>query len=230
MALIVLTGACGGIGTAIARRLAGNYQILGIDRESSGDWRGDFLRLNLNSEAAVETASAEIVGRKVPISALIFAAGTYRRYPIARYDLASLNEIMWDNFTSIFFLLKGLLPHMVENGGGRIVLISSQAGATGGLDAGYAASKAAAVALMKSVAREFGPFGIRCNAVSPGPVTTPMADVMGDARKEYYAHSIPIGRLGTADEVAEVVAFLATSAVDGLNGATIDVDGGLVRR
>jgi|SRR5947209_3567198 len=228
--MIVLTGSSGGIGSAIARRLPAEYSVLGIDRVRSAAWRGDFLLLDLSSEQAVNSACEEILRRSDSASALIFAAGAYHRCPIDKYDTDMLNQVMWDNFTSIFLMLKILLPHMARARTGRVILVSSQAAITGGLDAGYAASKAAALALIKSVAREFGPLGIRSNAVSPGPVTTPMSDVMGEERKSYYTRAIPIGRLGTPEEIAEVVCFLATAPIDGINGATIDVDGGLVRR
>lgn len=228
--MIVLTGAAGGIGSAIAEKLSDESAVFGIDRASPRDWRGHFSLTDLNSERAIDSVCEEIADQRASISAIILATGTYLRCPIDRYDAEILNKVMWDNYYLNFFLLKKLLPRMVIEGHGRIVLISSQAAVTGGLDPGYASSKAAALALIKCIAREFGGRGIRANAVSPGPVTTPMSEVMGDERKRYYSNAIPIGRLATAEEVAEIAAFLATGAIDGINGATIDVDGGLVRR
>jgi len=227
--LILITGASGGIGSATVARLSNQHILFGVDRQDPpADWRGHFLKISLNSAAAIQTVASKLDQICLPVDAAVFAAGTYLRIPIEQYDFNKLSELLWDNFISTFLLVRELLPRMKERRVGRLVIISSQAAFGGGFDPAYAASKGALQSLMKSVAREYGRFGIRCNAVSPGPVTSKMSDVMSEDRKEYYRRSIPIGRLLSVEEVAEAVCFLLSS--DGINGATIDVDGGLLRR
>jgi NAD(P)-dependent dehydrogenase (short-subunit alcohol dehydrogenase family) len=228
--LVIVTGASGGIGRAVAEALA-RYDLVGIDRTAPPQtWPGTFLQLDLRSQRATQVVamSKAVLGRH--IQAVVFAAGTYRRLSIDAYDPDELEALMWDNFKSVFFLTREILPRLVEQGGGRLIMITSGAAAAGGYDPAYAASKGALVSFMKSIAREYGAAGIRCNAVSPGPVATPMAEAMGAERREYYRRTIPIGRLCSSDDVASVVAFLASDAADAVSGATIDVDGGLLRR
>ena len=94
----------------------------------------------------------------------------------------------------------------------------------------YAAAKAGLVAAVKSIAREYAKAGVTANVVSPGPVETPMASVMGDERRRFYESTIPLGRYTRADEVASVIAWLLTDAPEAVTGMVLDVDGGLVRR
>jgi NAD(P)-dependent dehydrogenase (short-subunit alcohol dehydrogenase family) len=135
-----------------------------------------------------------------------------------------------ENFLATAVVVQLVLDAMVKAGGGRIVLVTSQASTAGGTDALYAAAKAGLVALVKSVAREFSRFGVLCNAVSPGPVDTPMATVMGPELRRDYEHRIPIGRFASPSEVGEVIVFLLMMEGGAISGATIDVDGGLIRR
>jgi NAD(P)-dependent dehydrogenase (short-subunit alcohol dehydrogenase family) len=228
-ASVAVIGASGGIGGAIGEQLQTTYALLGIDRRESCTWPGQFLRADLCGEQSVQEVAA-VISDQPMLHAVIFAAGTYRRMPIDHYDAATLERLFWDNFTSVFWLTKAILPRMVHQGFGRLVMISSAAATMGGFDPGYAATKGALVALMKSVAREYGPHSIRCNAVSPGPVDTLMAAVMGEERQAHYRQRIPIGRFCQPREVAAVVAALLADEWDAVNGATFDVDGGLTRR
>jgi NAD(P)-dependent dehydrogenase (short-subunit alcohol dehydrogenase family) len=216
----------------VVRSLAESHSVVGIDRVRLTGALGldAFIEATDCTGGAVDSIVAEFQGKYPTPDALVFAQGTYTRTALKDYTPTLLRTIMWDNFEVIFHLTRRFLPSMVANGGGRIVVVTSQAGCNGALDAGYAASKGAAQSFVKSIAREYGSLGIRCNAVSPGPVETPMARAMGEDRKVYYRSAIPIGRLSDAAEVAAAVAFLATGPVDAINGAAIDIDGGLVRR
>ncbi len=226
---VLLAGAAGGMGRAIAARLIGaGITVVGLDR-AAAPGAMELLRCDLADDAQRKRVIGEAIGRRGPPGAVVWAAGTYLRRPLAEYDRTTFEEVVADNFTAAFFLLQQVLPVLRAAGGGRIVLIGSQAAATGGTDACYAAAKAALVGLAKSIAREYAADRITCNVVSPGPADTPMAAAMGD-RRTYYEQAIPVGRLVAPDEVAGVVEFLLRDAGEALTGATIDVDGGLVRR
>lgn len=229
--LVIVIGGAGGIGRATVRRLAPSHDVIAIDRrEKPDDYETAFKTIDLSSEGAIAEAVRTALASKKPVKAVVFAAGTYFRLPIQSYRSDMFEKVMWDNFKYIFFLTRELLPTLVAQRSGHLIFVTSQAAAYGGLDPAYAAAKGAAQAFMKSIAREFGAFGIRCNAISPGPVETTMSEVMGPDRKRFYREMIPIKKLCTADEVASVIAFLIESAVDSLHGATIDIDGGLSRR
>ena len=137
---------------------------------------------------------------------------------------------MWDNFKSTFFLTRALLPTLVAQKSGRPIMITSQAAARGALDPGYAAAKGALQSFMKSIAQEYGVMGIRCNAISPGAIESPMSDGIGEERKAALTRMIPIGRFCTAVEAASVAAFLTQEETESINGGTIDIDGGFLRR
>ena len=161
---------------------------------------------------------------------LAAAAGTYARRPFRAYSREDMLDTIDVNLVATACLLQAATVAMVAAGGGRIAVVTSQAGVTGGTDALYAAAKAGQTALVKSVAREFARQGIVCNAVSPGPVESPMAEVMGEDRKCHYRDATPNGRLACITEVGEAVEFLLLMEGTGVQGATVDVDGGLVRR
>lgn len=219
----IIAGASGGIGTAaaVAMRRFG-IPIVGIDRTGSDE------PLDLTNYSSVSGLIERLVITRGAPSAVIAAVGVYERRKLLDYDAARAETTLADNFLGVANLIRTVIS-MRSSQPLRIVLVTSQAGATGGADPFYAAAKSAMTAFGKSIAREFGDRGVRCNLVSPGPVDTPMADVMGD-RRTYYEDTIPIRRFSRADEVAEVIAWLACEAPDAINGATFDVDGGLVRR
>jgi 3-oxoacyl-[acyl-carrier protein] reductase len=229
---ILVVGASGGIGSAIVAKLCDSpYRLIGLDRvtpfSSSCE---DFININLDSHEAVEDAFLRIRTISSDFRAVIFAIGTYKRTRFHDYGNSDLQSIFWDNFFCVFFLLQLMVPELLCKEASRIVIVTSQAAVTGGADPGYAAAKGALHSFIKSIAREFARSGLRCNGVSPGPVDTAMSNVMSAERKDFYKNAIPIGRFSTAPEVAEAVAFLVLSDGNSINGAIIDVDGGLVRR
>ena len=229
---MLLTGGSGAIGQAIIRRLDGSgIFIVSVDRVPplAAHPNVEHAPLDLEMRLDVRRAAAGWISRLGPPCYVVTAAGVYARTPYLEYSDDAFDRVFGSNFTGHFWLIHGLLPAMASCGKGQIVLITSQAAVTGGTDPAYAASKAALVALMKSIAREHGPCGISCNAVSPGPVDTSMAAAMGTKRQSEYKRLIPKGRFNSAEEVAATVCFLLEDS-HGINGATIDVDGGLVRR
>jgi len=206
----LVAGSAGAIGHAIALRLVNRgVRVVGVDRRppSTGSalWR-DIVGDVLDSVTLAELrAVASDLG---PPRFVVNAIGTYRRQPFIEYSLSDMHSTVQDNLLSPALVLQFAVTEMLTGSGGRIVVITSQAGAAGGTDALYAASKAGVTALVKSIARDFAGHGITCNAVSPGPVDSPMARAMGDDRQSYYRDVLPMGRPVKIEEVAEVSEFL----------------------
>jgi 3-oxoacyl-[acyl-carrier protein] reductase len=133
------------------------------------------------------------------------------------------------NLKAVVFVSQAVLPTMVRRGGGAIVNISSLAARVGGIATGvdYAASKAGILGVTRTLARQYGPRGIRVNAVAPGPIETEMTRHWGEELRRQFVERIPLGRLGTPEDVARVVLFLASPWAAYITGATVDVNGGL---
>jgi NAD(P)-dependent dehydrogenase (short-subunit alcohol dehydrogenase family) len=162
---------------------------------------------------------------------VVWCAGWYPRRDIREYSTSELRHVVDVNLIAMIALLPALVSAALDNTKSmRLVVVGSQAAVTGGLDVPYAAAKAGLVAAVKSIAREYARRGIIANVVSPGPVETPMAAVMGDERRSFYENAIPLGRYTQPQEVADVIAWLLTKAPVAINGSVVDVDGGLVRR
>ncbi len=230
---VLVVGHAGGIGSALSAQLrAANVQVVGIDRRSSNISQAQLqFRSRLRGHKSIGQSMKWLDRNGGLPSRVAITIGTYQRITLRDYTERKFDDIMNDNFSSIFWVAREAALRMAQGKGGRIVIVSSQAGVTGGGDPIYAAAKAATIALSKSIAREFGQAGVRCNIVAPGPVDTQMArTAMSKDRRSFYETAIPIRRFSTAAEVAGVLMFLLTGDVDAVNGATFDIDGGLVRR
>jgi 3-oxoacyl-[acyl-carrier protein] reductase len=186
--------------------------------------------VDISEYASVERVVSELMESLGPPDLVAHVAGVYPRRAITAMSDEEIDRVLAVNLVSALRLCRLVVPSMEGRGRGRLLLMASQASVTGGTDAVYASSKAALVALGKSLAREHGHAGLRVNIVSPGPVDSPMAAVMPSERREHYEGAIPIGRFTQPSEVADLAAFVLLDAPDALNGATIDIDGGLVRR
>ena len=148
-------------------------------------------------------------------------------------SLEDFDQTLYMNLEVPFLLSKMMVNHLIENDRkGKIIQIVSQAafhGSTTG-HAHYASSKAGLVTFSKSLAREVAGYGINVNSVAPGMMETPMVKDALEKKRDYYNNRIPIGRVATAEEVAYVVAFLASNKADYLTGITIDATGGMLMR
>lgn len=151
--------------------------------------------------------------------------------------MASIEEITeeeWDevlrvNLKSAFLCSKAVLPQMKEQRSGVIINISSGSAKSGGVGAHYAASKGGMNTFTKSLAFEGAPYGIRANAIAPGPIETEMAEsIFSDDRKRFLTSVIPLGRLGSSQDVADAVVFLCSDAASFITGEILEVDGGLI--
>ena len=190
---------------------------------------GDVRRAD-DVAAVVERTVAELA----PIDILVNNAGSLiRRLGIREVSEEHLDEVMALNLKSAVLASKAVVPSMIERRRGAIVNVVSIAGHNGGgPGAGaYAAAKAALTAYTKSMAKELAPHGVRVNAVSPGVIATPFHETFSTPEMmQNFVKAIPLGRVGTSDECATVIAFLASDAASYIVGETIEVNGGQLMR
>lgn len=226
----LVTGSAQGIGHAIAVALAdAGCTVVGADIKAQASTEFETAMVDLASPGACRDLVRD-VGR---IDVLVNNAAVLVEKPV---DEMSDEEFEWTmavNVHAPFVLATATAGRMVAEGWGRIINVSSVAARTGGVSQScvYAASKAGLIAMTKNFARNYGPRGITSNAVLPGGIATPMA--LGQfekdpALRDRLVAQIPVGHLGTAEEVAAVVSFLASSHASFVNGASIDVNGGWV--
>jgi len=238
--LVLVTGASRGIGKAIALTLgrdgatvigtattesgAENISKVFVDKKISG--KGIKLNVTDNEQIAslVKTVNEEFG----PIDILINNAGITRDNILLRMKEDEWEDIIDTNLTSIYKMSKSVLRGMIKNRSGRIISITSVVGAMGNAgQSNYAAAKAGMIGFTKSLAREVGVRGITVNAVAPGFIETDMTSNLPDEQKEALASQIPMGRLGTPDEVANAVLFLAGDSGSYITGQTLHVNGGM---
>jgi NAD(P)-dependent dehydrogenase (short-subunit alcohol dehydrogenase family) len=235
----LVTGAAGGIGRAIVRRLAREGAALALlDRDAAVDEvaqelaaqgiRVAAVRADVSSAGEVQRAVTELAGRLGPIDCLVNNAGlTSIVAPLAKMSDEQWASDLGVNLSGPFHLIRAVLPAMVQRRWGRIVNISSMA-ARAGLyrQAGYSASKAGLLGLTRNVALEHAADGISCNAVLPGLIETPAVARLPPPVMDHAMSLTPARRTGRTDEVAALVAFLCSEDAGYLNGAEIDIDGG----
>jgi 3-oxoacyl-[acyl-carrier protein] reductase len=224
----LVTGGASGIGAATVERLrAGGAQVavldLSVDRVAGLAIAGDLSR-SADVDAAVSRVEAEL-GR---IDVLVNSAGI----PGASLRTVDVTDEEWErvlaiNATGSFYACRAVLPGMVERGYGRIVLVASIAGKDGNpMAAAYSASKAAVIGLAKAVGKDVAGTGVLVNCVAPAVIETPILAGLSQQHIDYMVERIPLGRMGTADEVATLIAFLASEDLSFSTGATYDISGG----
>ncbi len=236
--IALITGASGGIGAAIARALhaSGATVVLhGTRAERLAELAGELgdrahvVTANLSSReeaAGLVDAAAEAAG--APVSILVNNAGITRDNLAMRMKDEEWDDVLNVNMTAAMMLARASLRSMMKARHGRIISISSIVGAIGNPgQANYAASKAGMIGFSKALAAEVASRGITVNAVAPGFIETPMTDALGEAQQEALLGRVPVGRLGTADEVAAAVTFLASNEASYITGSTIHVNGGM---
>lgn len=236
----LISGGTGGIGAATARLLAarGARVVLGdvgdadagplLDALGSG---GCFVPLDVTREADWGAAVAAAGQRFGPVSILVNAAGISQlATPLEACTVQEFERVVAVNQTGSFLGMKAVVPAMRSRGGGSIVNISSVAGLVGVPGAvAYVASKFAVTGMTKAAAIDLAPYGIRVNAVHPGVVATPMtarATAAGLGRVEDWVAHLPVPRPAQPEEIAEVIAFLASDAAAFCTGASYPADGG----
>jgi NAD(P)-dependent dehydrogenase (short-subunit alcohol dehydrogenase family) len=240
--IAIVTGGASGIGLATARRFTGCGARVVIADIADGEGQareigGRFVRTDVRDPRAVEALVAETLSMHGRLDVYFNNAGVEAHGPLAAMDPAEHERLIDVNVNGVFYGLKYAIVAMLRNEGpsrGSIVNTASVAGLTGvpGLSS-YNASKGAVVLLTRNAALEYGPFGIRVNAVCPGIIRTPMATTsfkdIGDEShlEEVGRRAHPIGRIGEVDDVARLVVFLASDAASFITGTAIPVDGGM---
>ncbi|MCW2882664.1 MAG: short-chain dehydrogenase [Sphaerisporangium sp.] len=233
----VVTGAAGGIGAAIARRLARDgFAVACLDLDAGGAARvaaeipgAIAVGADVADEGQVAAAAARVRDALGDPWLLVNAAGYF-----ATHRVPDLTVEEWDRFMAVnargpFLTARAFLPAMIEAREGCIVNIASTAAMRGGHDrAAYCAAKGALLQLTRSLAIDHGPDGVRVASVSPGLIDTPMADWIrhDETALEAFASRVPAGRMGLPEEIAEAVAFLASPAASYTHGTNLVVDGG----
>lgn len=236
----IVTGGSGGIGFACARALVaeGARVVLGDLNSDAAAASAAELGADVACAEAVDVSQPDDAQRLVDtalerfgrLDVLVASAGIHRA---TRVDELSQEE--WDlllavNLRGVFLTAQAALHVLVSQGRGRIVTIGSLAGQVGGLaaSAAYAASKGGVIALTKSLARYAGPRGVTVNCINPGIIDSPMTAAWSQEDLARLTAATPLGRVGTIDEVAAAVIFLASDASSFIHGAHIDVNGGLL--
>lgn len=234
----LVTGATGGIGAAIAKTLHGQgaHVVLSGTREAvleekAGELgeRVSVAACNLGDAEAVEALpKAAEAAAGAPIDILVNNAGITRDQLLMRMKDDDWDQVIAVNLTSGFRLSRALVRGMMKKRWGRIIGISSIVGATGNAgQANYAAAKAGMVGFSKALAAEVANRGITVNVVAPGFIATAMTDALPDAQKDKLLEGVPAGRLGTPEDIAASVLYLASEEAAYVTGATIHVNGGM---
>jgi 3-oxoacyl-[acyl-carrier protein] reductase len=233
----LITGGSGDIGRAIARRFLtlGAHVALGDlqpDERLVGDLGGEgrvlAVQLDVTNRESAEAAVQRTVEHFGRLDVLVNNAGVADRHHISEMTNEAWERVLNVNLRGAFLMTRAALAHMMPRREGWIISIASVSAKSGATDANYVASKAGLIGFTKSVARDVAPYGIYVNAVAPGPVDTAMVRAMDPARLQRMLDNTPLGRLATPEEVADVVAFLASPLASYIVGATIDVNGGLL--
>ena len=236
----LVTGATRGIGRAIAQALAkAGATVIGTATTDEGAAKiaealavpgnhGTGIRLDVADGAAVDAALADIEKRHGNISILVNNAGITRDNLLLRMKDDEWDAVMATNLKPAYRLAKGVLRGMMKARSGRIIQIGSVVGASGNPgQANYAAAKAALVGFTKSLAQEVGSRNITINCVAPGFIDTDMTKALPDAQRTKLLEQIPLGRLGSPEDIAHAVVFLASKEAGYITGATLHVNGGM---
>jgi 3-oxoacyl-[acyl-carrier protein] reductase len=235
----LVTGASRGIGAAIARRLAAqgarvvaaaradNARPVAEDITRSGG-QAQAITLDVTDSSAAETAVAAVLERHSRIDILVNNAGIARDQLLLRMKRDDWDAVLTTNLTAAFALTQAALKSMIRQRQGRIISISSVVGQSGNAgQANYAASKAGLIGFTKAVALEVASRGITVNVVAPGLIATDMMQAIAEKAREQWEARIPLGRLGTADDVAAAVCFLASDEASYITGQVLAVNGGM---
>jgi len=233
----VVTGGAAGLGLAIAQRLAASGGRVTVwDRDEAAAARAarelgaqhGHAVVDVASETSVRSAVQATLARAGRIDALVNSAGiTGPNSRVWEYPVDAWRQVMDVNLTGLFLCCREVVPAMRSAGYGRIVNIASVAGKDGNPNASaYSASKAAVIALTKSLGKELADTGIRVNCVTPAAVKTAIFDQMTPEHIQFMLSKIPMGRFGTPEEVAALVGWLCTEECSFSTGAVFDLSGG----
>jgi NAD(P)-dependent dehydrogenase (short-subunit alcohol dehydrogenase family) len=226
---VLITGGSRGIGLACAQRFAALGDKVVVTYNSSPPPDGfAAVQCDVTSVADVDAAFAFAESTFGPVQVLVSNAGLTKDGLLLRMSEDAFTSVVDANLNAAYRVAKRAAQGMLRARSGRMIFISSVVGLLGSAgQANYAASKAGLVGLARSLARELGSRSITANVVAPGPVSTDMTAALGEQRLAELTAAVPLGRMATPDEIAGVVAFLASDDAAYITGAVVPVDGGL---
>ncbi len=237
-----ITGATRGIGKQIAITLAENGYDIALNYRTENDTLKDTIKQieeknvkclavqgDVSSYEDCERLIGEIIDKYGKIDVLVNNAGITKDTLLIRMKKEDFEDVINVNLVGTFNVTKNVISHMMKTRSGRIINISSVVGVSGNAgQTNYSASKAGIIGFTKSLAKEVASRGILVNAVAPGFIETQMTDVLKDEVKEEIAKTIPLKRMGTPQDVANVVKFLASEDSSYITGQVINIDGGML--
>ena len=237
----LITGGTRGIGKAIAKKFAENGYNLVINYVSEntdlGKLKNDinskneilFVRANVGDFESCEELVKQAIDKFGKIDVLINNAGITRDNLIMRMKEEDFDNVINTNLKGTFNVTKNVVPYMMKKRSGKIVNVSSVVGVSGNAgQCNYAASKAGIIGFTKSIAKELASRNILANCVAPGFIDTDMTEVLNDSVKENINNQIPLKRMGTAEEIAKAVYFLAGEDNTYITGQVLNIDGGML--
>jgi 3-oxoacyl-[acyl-carrier protein] reductase len=235
----LVTGASRGIGKAIARQMAaqgalvvcaarGDNAQAAVDEIVAAGGRAEVLTLDVTDDAAVSRVPGEIVDTHGRLDILVCNAGITRDQLLMRMKRADWDAVIATNLTAAFTLAQAAIRPMLKQKGGRIIAVSSVVGQIGNAgQTNYAASKAGLIGFAKALAREVASRGITVNVIAPGMIDTDMTRAMTDKAQVDWTAQIPLGRLGTGDDIAAAACYLASDEAAYITGHVLAVNGGM---
>jgi 3-oxoacyl-[acyl-carrier protein] reductase len=240
--VVLITGGSRGIGRAIATTLAGAGATVVIDYKgnqaaadevvgaiTAADGQALAIQADVSKQEEVERLFKAVLERYSRLDVLVNNAGITRDTLLLRMKEEDFDEVLQTNLRGVYLCTRAALRPMTKARGGRIINITSVVGLTGNAgQANYAAAKAGIIGFTKSAAREMASRNITVNAVAPGYIETDLTGVLSESVRAAILENIPLGRLGTPQDVANLVCFLASDAAAYITGQTLTVDGGMV--
>lgn len=235
----IVTGASRGIGRAVARTLAeagaavvagarGDHAAAVVEEITAAGGKAIAVALDVTDDATIAAALAQATSAFGKVDILVNNAGITRDQLMVRMKRDDWDAVIATNLTGAFACTHAVLRGMIKQRYGRIVTISSVVGQSGNAgQANYAASKAGLIGFSKALAREVASRNITVNVVAPGMIDTDMTRAITDAAQQDWAATIPLGRLGTPDDIAAAVCFLASDAASYITGHVLAVNGGM---
>jgi len=235
----LVTGASRGIGAAVAKTLAAQGATVvagarGSNAETTassiaaGGGKAEAVTLDVTDRANVESVVSDAIGKHGRLDILVNNAGIAKDQLLMRMKREDWDAVIATNLTAAFTCSQAVLRPMMKQRGGRIINISSVVGQMGNAgQVNYAASKAGLIGMAKALAREVASRGITVNVVAPGLIDTDMTKALSAGTSETWASQIPLGRLGTPDDVAWAVCFLASDEAAYITGQVVAVNGGM---
>jgi 3-oxoacyl-[acyl-carrier protein] reductase len=236
-----VTGASQGIGRACALRLAKEGAVVAlaarnqeklnevVSQISAAGGQAAAFALDVGDEEQLKSNTKAAINQFGKVDILVNNAGITRDQLVMRMKRADWDAVLATNLTSAYLSIQQVISSMLKQRWGRIINITSVFGQMGQAgQANYAASKAGLIGLTMAIAREVGSRNITCNAVAPGFIETAMTDALGDEFKQTAVRQIPLGRVGSTDDVAAAVAFLASDDASYITGHVLSVNGGML--